>query len=227
LIAWFVVLVAFFILAVQLFVTLIEFKLTTLAGFVLVPFGLFNKTAFLAERVLGNVVTSGVKVLVLAVILGIGTTLFAQFTQGFGGNQPSLEDALGLVLAALCLLGLGIFGPGIANGLTSGAPQLGAGAAVATTLAAGGVAVAGTMGARAGAAAIGNAARVISPGLSRGKLSTAPGGNSAERSAGAPPWAQRMRRAQAISHGVSAAAHAVRSGDHGGASSSIDLRGER
>src|SRR5215471_14225735 len=53
LIAWLVVLVAFFILAVQLFITLIEFKLTTLAGFVLVPFGLFNKTAFLAERVLG------------------------------------------------------------------------------------------------------------------------------------------------------------------------------
>src|SRR6266566_121367 len=73
LIAWLVVLVAFFILAVQLFITLIEFKLTTLAGFVLVPFGLFNKTAFLAERVLGNVVASGVKVLVLAVIVGVGT----------------------------------------------------------------------------------------------------------------------------------------------------------
>ena len=45
--AWLVVLLAFFILAIQLFVTLIEFKLTTLAGFVLIPFGLFGKTAFL------------------------------------------------------------------------------------------------------------------------------------------------------------------------------------
>src|ERR1700704_683943 len=139
LVAWLVVLVAFFILAVQLFVTLVEFKLTTLAGFVLVPFGLFNRTAFLAERVLGNVVTSGVKVLMLAVIVGIGTTLFGEFTQGFGTNQPTLEDALALVLAALSLLGLGIFGPGIATGLTSGAPQLGAGAAVGTALAAGGL----------------------------------------------------------------------------------------
>jgi hypothetical protein len=41
-------------IAIQLFVTLIEFKLVTLAGFVLVPFGLFGRTAFLAERVLGN-----------------------------------------------------------------------------------------------------------------------------------------------------------------------------
>ena len=78
--AWVMVLLAFFILAIQLFVTLIEFKLTTLAGFVLIPFGLFGKTAFLAERVLGNVVSSGVKVLVLAVIVGIGSTLFSQFT---------------------------------------------------------------------------------------------------------------------------------------------------
>src|SRR5258708_26931065 len=36
-IAWLIVVIAFFILAIELFVTLIEFKLTTLAGFILVP----------------------------------------------------------------------------------------------------------------------------------------------------------------------------------------------
>jgi type IV secretion system protein TrbL len=119
------VLLAFFILAIQLFVTLIEFKLTTLAGFVLIPFGLFGKTAFMAERVLGNVISSGIKVLVLAVIIGIGSTLFSQFTAGFGG-ATTIDDAMAIVLAALSLLGLGIFGPGIANGIVSGGPQLGA-----------------------------------------------------------------------------------------------------
>jgi type IV secretion system protein TrbL len=146
-----IVVISFFILAVQPFITLIEFKLTTLAGFVLVPFSLFNKTSFLAEKVLGNVVASGVKILVLAVIIGIGTSLFSQFTQGFGGNQPTIEDALSLVLAALSLLGPGIFGPGIATGLVSGAPQLGVGAAVGTGLAAAGIGAAGVIGARAGA----------------------------------------------------------------------------
>src|ERR1700693_3013362 len=117
--AWLIVVISFFVLAIQLFVTLIEFKLTTLAGFVLVPFGLFGKTAFLAERVLGNVIASGVKVLVLAVIVGIGTTLFGQFTTGAAGagSSPDLEQVLALALAALTLLGLGIFGPGIATGL--------------------------------------------------------------------------------------------------------------
>jgi TrbL/VirB6 plasmid conjugal transfer protein len=61
-------------------------------GFVLVPFGLFGRTAFLAEKVLGNVVSSGVKVLVLAVIVGIGSTIFGQFTNGFN-NPPTISDA--------------------------------------------------------------------------------------------------------------------------------------
>src|SRR3546814_2420455 len=79
LLAWLTVILCFIVLAIQLFITLIELKLTTLAGFVLVPFALWNKTAFLAEKVLGNVVSAGIKVLVLAVIVGIGSGLFAQF----------------------------------------------------------------------------------------------------------------------------------------------------
>ncbi|MFT3938090.1 P-type conjugative transfer protein TrbL [Rhodopseudomonas sp.] len=261
--AWIVVLLAFFILAIQLFVTLIEFKLTTLAGFVLIPFGLFGKTAFAAERVLGNVVSSGIKVLVLAVIVGIGSTLFAQFTAGFGGNQPTIEDAMALVLAALALLGLGIFGPGIANGLVSGGPQLGAGAAVGTGLAAGGMVVAGAASAGlvagAGGAALAGAARggaalasgtasayraggmsgVAEAGASSVLSSlrrspAAPGGsnfgmengagNVASASGSSPPaWAERMRRSQTASHGVSAATHAVHSGDHGGNGASVNL----
>jgi type IV secretion system protein TrbL len=227
LVAWLVVVVAFFVLAVQLFVTLIEFKLTTLAGFVLVPFGLFNKTAFLAERVLGNVVASGVKVLVLAVIVGIGTNLFGEFTHGSNGQQPSLEDALGLVLASLSLLGLGIFGPGIATGLTAGAPQLGAGAAVGTALAAGGLGVAGALGVRAGAGALLGTSRGIAAIASGEAFSGAARGTTARGSSEPPEWARRLRRAQAISRGISAAVHALRSGDRGGGSAAVDLKEHR
>jgi type IV secretion system protein TrbL len=265
--AWSIVLLSFFILAIQLFVTLIEFKLTTLAGFVLIPFGLFGKTAFLAERVLGNVVSSGVKVLVLAVIVGIGSTLFAQFTQGFGGAQPTIEDAMAIVLAALALLGLGIFGPGIANGIVSGGPQLGAGAVVGTGLVVGGAAVAGVGAARLAGGTLGslarksdtNAATTIPPGRgpdSPGAIGSAggqppvgpasrPGGGagvSIERpvasatgasglagsdrappASGEPAWARRMKRGQSVSHGLSLAAHSVRSGDSHGGGTSVNL----
>ncbi len=138
--AWLIVIISFFVLAVQLFVTLIEFKLTTLAGFVLVPFALWNKTAFLAEKVLGNVVSSGIKVLVLAVIVGIGTGLFAEFQ--VTPTEPSVDHALVVMLASLAMLALGIFGPGIATGLVSGAPQLGAGAMAGAAMGAAGTAVA-------------------------------------------------------------------------------------
>jgi type IV secretion system protein TrbL len=296
--AWALVLLAFFILAVQLFVTLIEFKLTTLAGFVLIPFGLFGKSAFMAERVLGNVVSSGIKVLVLAVIIGIGSTLFGQFTAGFAGQPPTIDQAMAIVLAALSLLGLGIFGPGIANGLVSGGPQLGAGAAIGTGLAAGGALVAaGAAGglalrggaaalsgtaaaARGGAAMAGGASTAYSLGAAgqsgvsgvasglggvaraAGGAAASPlrraadsmkssfsegaksafaatggtstmgsiGGSAAEAAPsaaadGPPAWARRMKHSQALSNGVTAAAHAVRSGDSHGGGSSINLSG--
>jgi type IV secretion system protein TrbL len=303
-VSWLIVLVAFFILAVQLFITLIEFKLTTLAGFVLVPFALFGKTAFLAEKVLGNIVASGIKVMVLAVIVGIGTGLFSQFTTSYGANQPTIEQTLSVVLAALAMLGLGIFGPGIATGLVSGAPQLGAGAAVGTGLAAAGLGVGAAMGAGAlvsgGGAALAGAGRAtaaaarggahmagaastayslasagqsgasgVASGLAgvakaAGKAATgsakqtatqaadslkqrfqagarsgfaATGGSSTKGTVGVgeaagsapsnasspPAWAQRMKRNQAMSHGASAAAHAVRSGDSHGGGHSVDL----
>ena len=304
--AWALVVLAFFILAIQLFVTLIEFKLTTLAGFVLIPFGLFGKTAFMAEKVLGNVVSSGIKVLVLAVIIGIGSTLFSQFTAGFGGATPTIDDAMAIVLAALSLLGLGIFGPGIANGIVSGGPQLGAGAAVGTGLAAGGMVLAGGAAAgggamlatKGGAAALSGGAAAVRGGATAAGAATAAysvgslsqsgaagvtsglggvaraagsaaisplkraaarasesvkssfsagakagfgasggsstmgtvGGVSADPAApasgpaGSPPaWAQQMRRSQAMNHGTTMAAHAVRSGDSHGSGSSVNL----
>ncbi|HEV2605604.1 MAG TPA: P-type conjugative transfer protein TrbL [Microvirga sp.] len=281
--AWAIVLLSFFILAIQLFISLIEFKLATLCGFVLVPFGLFNKTAFMAERVLGLVISSGVKVLVLAVIVGIGSTLFGEFTSGFSA-EPTIEDAMALVLAALSLLGLGIFAPGIANGIVSGGPQLGAGAAVGTGLAAGGAvmagaaatgiaargvvgaAVAGTRGtasvaggastayklgseasggsvagglsgvARAGTSAAASPLRRAGESLRRdfqrggqavsgATAAPAPAANdSAASPTGEPAWARAMRRRQAAAHGVQTAAHALRSGDGGGAGSSVSVR---
>lgn len=156
-IAWLIVIAAFFILAIQLFITILEFKLTSLAGFVLVPFALWNRTSFLAERVLGNVVSSGIKVMVLAVIVGIGSNYFADFTSALTGDGVTIEQAVSLMLASLALFGLAIFGPGIASGLVAGAPQLGAGSVVATTaLAAGGLALGGA-GAVAAARGIGGA----------------------------------------------------------------------
>ncbi|MFA7667791.1 MAG: P-type conjugative transfer protein TrbL [Burkholderiaceae bacterium] len=253
--AWMVVVLSFFVLAIQLFVTLIEFKLTTLAGFVLVPFALWNKTSFLAEKVLGNVVSSGVKVLVLAVVVGIGSGLFAEFQ--VHPDEPSIDYALVIMLASLSMLALGIFGPGIATGLVSGGPQLGAGAMAGATLGAAGTAVAigaaatGVGGAvAAGGRMVPGAARMASGavrsiGASAGGIRSAlhsgagvvgaasgagPGVSAAASTqagpAAQPAWAKRLHRRQQLTQAATTAAHALRGGDGGGAGQGPSLRGD-
>ena len=227
--AWLVVILSFFVLAVQLFVTLIEFKLTTLAGFVLAPFALWNKTAFLAEKVLGNVMSSGVKVLVLAVIVGIGAGLFDEFTLP-PGTVPSIDHALALMLGSLTLFGLGLFGPGIATGLVSGGPQLGAGAAAGAVLAAAGVTTA------TGAAA-GGTAHIAGSALSAGTRGRAPqashvpaaamaGGKARGPSRGSPAWAQRLQqRQQQVARSLATTAHVARSSDRSAGGAGPTLQG--
>src|SRR5665213_506504 len=226
LLAWLTVIVSFFVLAVQLFVTLIEFKLTTLAGFVLVPFAMWNRTSFLAERVLGNVVSSGVKVLVLAVIIGIGSGIFAEFRVPIG-TEPSLNTALATMLASLALLGLGIFGPGIATGLVSGAPQLGAGAAAGTAIGAvglgvaGGAAVAGAarlMG-RSASGAVGSAASLSAHARDAYGEGKAASGQTGARAAGAGFM-------NVVRSGIERVSQRVQSGRSGGASDTREASAE-
>ncbi|MFT9073231.1 P-type conjugative transfer protein TrbL [Gluconobacter potus] len=219
LIAWLIVVISFFVMAIQLFVALIEFKLTTLAGFVLVPFGLFGRTAFLAEKVLGNVVSSGIKVLMLAVIVGIGSTVFGQFTSGFN-NPPTINDALTLILASLTLLGLTVFGPALANGLIAGGPQLGAGSAVATAAGVVGAGVAAVSGA---GLAVGAAAAAVRGGAFVAGGATAAyraGGAAGVAKAGLSAAASPLRRAAAGVRTSYQAGGAAATGGAGGATAS-------
>ena len=236
---WILIVLAFFVLSIQLFVTLIEFKLTTLASFILVPFALWGKTAFLAEKTLGNVVASGVKVMVLAIIIGIGSTIFGQLASTLA-RPVDIVSAMSLLLAALSLFGLGIFGPGIAAGLVSGAPQLGAGAAAGTVAGAAAVAIGGGAAALGGlrVAAGGSMAAVRSAAsltgtssagtaaraLAADQVSSASAGGTA--SGGGTAGAGRATASSGRGHAREAAqvaAHTLKEGDKGGHSSGPKL----
>ena len=206
LISWLIVVIAFFVLAIQVFVTIIEFKLVTLAGFVLLPFAFFGRTAFMAERVLGHIISSGIKVLVLAVITGIGTTLFTQFINAGLGVEPDIQQVMAIALAALTLLGLGIFGPSIANGIVSGGPQLGAGAAAGTAIAAGATIAGGIAGAKLAASAAGSAMAGTAAGGAR-----AAGGASGAYAAGAAGKTGRAAAASGLANVAKSAASSAAS----------------
>ena len=173
------IMLAFAILALQIIVSLLEFKIVTLGGFVLLPFGIWNKTAFLAERPLGYVVSSGLKVLALAIVVSGARTIFDQLQPS---ANPDIYEALTILVAALLLAMLAIFIPNLASALVTGGPALGAGAALTSGLAvagagalvAGGVAGAGAMAGRAAA-------------VSGSSRSAAGAASAARPSGGGPP----------------------------------------
>ena len=121
LIAAFVIMFGFFILALQIFSALIAFKLGSLAAFVALPWGVFSGTAWVAERPLGWVVGSAVRLFVLALIASVSITfvdrLPAVFVLDAGG-------ALNILLFGLTLLMLAWFGPQLASEVVSGQPHL-------------------------------------------------------------------------------------------------------
>jgi type IV secretion system protein TrbL len=252
---WIFVILAFFLLSVQLFVTLIEFKLTSLAGFVLVPFALWGKTAFVAERTLGNVVASGVKVMVLTIVVGIGSTIFGELSTAL--TRPiDVASSMSLLLAALSLLGLGIFCPGIAAGLVAGAPQLGAGAAATTVVGAGSVAYGagalaiGSLGASAGVSVrtARSAASLVGrisdrgrrsthevagdgSGITRRSLQVPDEGTSADHlpkpDGDVPGWVAKLRRRYRLRDTAHTIAQTLKEGDKGAQSSGPKLGEDR
>lgn len=184
------IMIAFTILALQIIVTLLEFKIVTLGGFILLPFGIFSKTSFMAERPLGYVVAAGLKVLALAIVVSGAQTVFAQLIPS---PEPDIYEALTILTASIILAMLAIFAPNLAAALVSGGPALGAGALSVGGLAvgaAGGAAIAGTM--AAGGAAAGVASKIASSsraaaGAGAGRQPSGPGPSGLAAGAGAGP----------------------------------------
>ncbi|MBI1252964.1 MAG: P-type conjugative transfer protein TrbL [Hyphomonas sp.] len=121
LIAAIVVMLGFFVLALQLFTALIAFKLGTLAAFVALPWGVFSGTAWIAERPLGWVVGSAVRLFVLALIASVSIAFVDRL-------PPALTldagGALNILLFGLTVLSLTWFGPQLASEVVMGQPHL-------------------------------------------------------------------------------------------------------
>ena len=175
------IMLAFAILALQIIVSLLEFKIVTLGGFVLLPFGIWNKTAFLAERPLGYVVSSGLKVLALAIVVSGARTIFDQLQPS---SNPDVYEALTILVASLLLAMLAIFIPNLASALVTGGPALGAGSALTGGLAVAGAGALVAGGAAGAGAMVGRAASVS------GSARSASGAAASARppNGGGPSW---------------------------------------
>ena len=151
------VLIAFVILAIEVTVVVIEFHIVTLIAFVTVPFGILTQTSFLSERAIGYVVSVGIKLMALAIVISIGTTIFDAYTVS---ADPDIYEDVGLLLGAVVMVMLALKIPAIAGALISGGPQLNAGSALM-----------GAAGVAAGVAGVGLAARMAGGAIAQGAAS--------------------------------------------------------
>ena len=65
------ILIAFIILAITVFVALAEFYIGTVVALVLIPFSIYRPVSFAAQSALGYVMASGIKIIVLTIIIAL------------------------------------------------------------------------------------------------------------------------------------------------------------
>ena len=229
-IAAFFVALAFVIIALQVFMTLIEFKLVTLGGFILLPFALLDRTTSLAQGALSYVIAAGLKLFALAVVVSFAFAIFPAIQVPEEFDTTTVVTIIGV---ALTFLMLAIRAPGLAASMISGGPQLGVGAiaqAAATAVGAGAtVALSGAAAYRAGSAVtrtIGQA------GASKGQLQVA-GMTSGRSSPAATMSTDQTRPSNIRSDAVASVRHVGRAGiatgvamprsDGTGGSATVDL----
>lgn len=123
-------LVSFALIAVHVFITYLEYLLVTAVGLVLLPFGVFRPTGFLAERVFGAIIGYGVKLMVLALIVGVSD----RFLQSVAIPETvTWEQAFEFMTISMALGVLSLHAPSAALGLLSASPQLSIGALTSTS----------------------------------------------------------------------------------------------
>jgi type IV secretion system protein TrbL len=186
---------AFLGLTVQLVVTLVESYLVVGAGFIFLGFGGSRWTAPYVERYISLAVSTGVKIMVLYLLLGAGLTLtggWVAAANAIPGSAEPAVDALDIAASAVLLLMICWNVPKFTAAILGGTPAFTGGDAVGTvgglaqaallagTAAAGGVALgAKVLAAKGGAMGIGQAAGMGSGGSSGASGSAGFGGGAA------------------------------------------------
>lgn len=148
----FLILIAFAAIAIQLFITWIETYFITSIALIFIPCAIFRPMAFLAEKAIGSVIGSGVKLMMLLFVLSVSFPILESWKIS---ANPTDYECIKLLTSAAAVAFLCWQAPAMAASLMSGSPSLTAGSML------GGVA--------AGAALAGAAVSAASAGFSATK----------------------------------------------------------
>ncbi len=182
---WALIAISFVIVGWQVFFTMLEFYLIVALAGILVPFGFFTPTKFLAEKTVGAVIASGVKLMVLSFIIAVSSNIIDYMVIP---EKAIIDHTLAMsgLLVSGSLAFLAWNAPGIAAGLVSGSPSLSASTAASQAASAGvgATAVVGGGAIAASAASKFAATRAASLAGSSGKIGSMAGRMSGMSKAG-------------------------------------------
>lgn len=183
------IMLAYILIAWQIFYAVLEFNLLAAVVGIFLPFGFFEPTKFLAEKAIGAIVSSGVKLMVLAFIMAVIEPTLSTLSFTSALNFTEIWSAL-LTVGAVAFLAWNA--PGIASGLLAGSPSLSAGTAMQNAVVGGtGVALAGIgaynltkLAVEKVGAGVGAASRMIGSRFGSGSTSETGGGTGGGPSGG-------------------------------------------
>ena len=134
-----IILATFFVIALNVFMVVVEFYIFSVCSVILLPFALFDKSAFLAETAIAGIFRLGIKVMVLGFVLCISYTIL----QGLRiPRDPSYHDLFTILFTTMTVAVMCGRAPGMAASMMTGTPNLAGPTVSGVTARGGGVAVA-------------------------------------------------------------------------------------
>lgn len=129
-ISYILIMLSFLLIAWQCFYAVLEYYLLLSICGILLPFGLLKQTKFIAEKPIGAIISSGIKLMVLSFIISVIEPTLS--TLRFTAADPSFNEIFSMFLTVGGIAYLAWQAPGVAAGLLAGSPSLSAGGALQT-----------------------------------------------------------------------------------------------
>jgi type IV secretion system protein TrbL len=122
LIAW----ICFLLIACHIVIAQMEFQLLTVMALLLIPWGVFSHTVFLAEGVIGGIVGGAVRLGTLAAVTSIMVPILKSplLNVGLPNGEVTYQSGLSLMAAAVILLLASWSAPNFAASLLGTGPSL-------------------------------------------------------------------------------------------------------
>ena len=111
------ILFCFFLIAVNIFVVYIEFAIFTSIALILVPFGVWEKTDFIFDKVKNGVINFGIKYMTLSFVVSIAFNIIKKWQLP---PDPSFNQALYVLLGVFAITYLCWHAPNVAAGMAQG-----------------------------------------------------------------------------------------------------------